>query len=73
MSLEQIRRDMVELVIKPGIPEELIDENTKYYVCLLYTSYSCDCAFDGMTAADMFDENVYDLVLLDIMLPERCV
>ncbi len=32
--------------------------------------YSCDCAFDGMTAADMFDENVYDLVLLDIMLPE---
>ena len=32
--------------------------------------YSCDCAYDGMTAADMFDENVYDLVLLDIMLPE---
>lgn len=32
--------------------------------------YSCDCTFDGMTAADMFDENVYDLVLLDIMLPE---
>ena len=32
VSLEQIRRDMVELVIKPGIPEELIDENTKYYV-----------------------------------------
>ena len=32
VSLEQIRRDMVELVIKPSIPEELIDENTKYYV-----------------------------------------
>ena len=31
-TLEQIRSDMVELVIKPIIPEELLDENTKYYV-----------------------------------------
>ena len=31
-TLEQIRRDMVELVIKPTIPAELLDENTKYYV-----------------------------------------
>ena len=32
VTLEQIRSDMVELVIKPIIPEELLDENTKYYV-----------------------------------------
>ncbi|MBQ9249132.1 MAG: methionine adenosyltransferase, partial [Oscillospiraceae bacterium] len=31
-SLEQIRKDMIELVIKPTVPEELLDENTKYYV-----------------------------------------
>lgn len=31
-TLEQIRRDMVELVIKPTIPAQLLDENTKYYV-----------------------------------------
>jgi len=31
-SLEQIRRDMIELVIKPTVPAELLDENTKYYV-----------------------------------------
>ncbi|NLV16331.1 MAG: response regulator transcription factor [Syntrophomonadaceae bacterium] len=32
--------------------------------------YYCDCAFDGLSAAAMIDENKYDLILLDIMLPE---
>lgn len=32
--------------------------------------YYCECAFDGATAADMVTETPYDLVLLDIMLPE---
>ena len=31
-SLEQIRKDMIELVIRPTIPVELLDENTKIYV-----------------------------------------
>lgn len=29
---EQIRKDMIEQVIRPIIPQELLDENTKYYV-----------------------------------------
>ena len=31
-SLEEIREDMLRLVIRPTIPAELLDENTKYYV-----------------------------------------
>lgn len=32
--------------------------------------YICDCVYDGMKAADALDERVYDLVLLDVMLPQ---
>ncbi|MBR1759536.1 MAG: methionine adenosyltransferase [Lachnospiraceae bacterium] len=32
VELSQIRKDMIELVIKEIIPAELLDENTKYYI-----------------------------------------
>ena len=35
------------------------------------SGYNCDCAFDGEQAADLISKNVYDLILLDIMLPYR--
>ena len=31
-TLEQIRKDMIELVIRPTVPAHLMDENTKIYV-----------------------------------------
>ena len=32
--------------------------------------YLCDCAFSGTQAADLIDATSYDLILLDIMLPD---
>lgn len=32
--------------------------------------YQCVCAFDGNTGADLIEEGTFDLILLDIMLPE---
>lgn len=32
--------------------------------------YTCTCVYDGLTAANLIEENTYDLILLDIMLPE---
>lgn len=32
-------------------------------------NFEYDCAYDGLSAADMIDQNRYDLILLDVMLP----
>lgn len=34
------------------------------------TGYECECVYDGREAADRLEEKRYDLILLDIMLPE---
>ncbi|MCL2839565.1 MAG: response regulator transcription factor [Defluviitaleaceae bacterium] len=40
------------------------------YVNLSEEGYRCTCAFSGHQAADFIEEENYDLILLDIMLPE---
>ena len=32
--------------------------------------YHCTCVFDGLAAADRLEQERYDLILLDVMLPE---
>ena len=37
---------------------------------LTKAGYSCTCAYDGTTAANILEEEHFDLALLDVMLPE---
>lgn len=37
---------------------------------LIRQGYECTCAYDGKEAADELERSIYDLVLLDIMLPK---
>lgn len=37
---------------------------------LLDEGYHCTCAYDGQEAADFIENQIYDLILLDIMLPK---
>ncbi|MBO5610716.1 MAG: response regulator transcription factor [Eubacterium sp.] len=39
-------------------------------VSLTNAGYMCDMAYDGNEAIDKIDSNVYDIILLDIMLPK---
>lgn len=53
----------------------LIVEDEKAIANLIYVNlsdegYRCQCAFDGKTGADLIEQNIYDLILLDILLPE---
>ena len=32
--------------------------------------YACFCAYDGEQAATLLESNLYDLILLDVMLPK---
>lgn len=36
---------------------------------LTKAGYKCTCVYDGIAAADVLENNIFDLVLLDIMLP----
>ena len=37
---------------------------------LTKTGYSCTALYDGKSAADILETHTFDLILLDIMLPE---
>ncbi len=56
------------------MPRVLIIEDEKPISNLIYTTlvqekYECECAFDGGQGANLIEQNNYDLILLDLMLP----
>lgn len=48
--------------------EKSIADMTK--LCLTKNGYICEAVYDGMSAAQRVEEKRYDLILLDIMLPD---
>ena len=59
----------------PALIHVLIVEDEKPIADLIRLSltkegFCCTCAQDGARAADLLERNAYDLILLDVMLPE---
>lgn len=57
---------MIEILI---VEDEIAISNL-IRLSLTKEGYRCTCAFDGVEAADFLEKNQYDLILLDVMLPE---
>lgn len=57
-------------MIKILIVEDEIPISDLIKMSLLSEGYHCTCAYDGKQAADMIEADTFDLILLDIMLPE---
>ena len=57
-------------MIKILIVEDEVPISNLISMSLEKAGYQCECVFDGMEAADKLEEEHYDLVLLDIMLPK---
>lgn len=69
MQTSQTVKDVVN-IMKILIVED--DEAIANLIKINLTAegYRCICAFDGKTGADYIEEGCFDLILLDIMLPE---
>lgn len=59
-------KEMIHILI---VEDELPISNLMK-LSLKRAGYTCLCAYDGATAADMLEKQSFDLVLLDVMLPE---
>ena len=44
--------------------------STLIRMSLKRAGYVCDCAYDGLEALDLLEKKCYDLILLDVMLPQ---
>ncbi len=51
------------------IVEDEIPISDLLKISLSDAGYQCTCAYDGIEAADRIEEQCYDLILLDVMLP----
>lgn len=61
---------MENIMIKILVVEDEASISNLIAVNLRKAGYDVVCVYDGMAAADALDETVYDLILLDVMLPK---
>ena len=57
-------------MIKILIVEDEISISKLMEMSLKRSGYQCDCAYDGEEAVEKISRNIYDLILLDVMLPK---
>ena len=57
-------------MIKILIVEDEISISKMMAMSLKRSGYQCDCAYDGEEAVEKIGRNIYDLILLDVMLPK---
>ena len=57
-------------MIKILIVEDEISISKMIEMSLKRSGYQCDCAYDGEEAVEKIGRNIYDLILLDVMLPK---
>jgi two-component system, OmpR family, alkaline phosphatase synthesis response regulator PhoP len=57
-------------MVKILIVEDEMPISDLIKMSLIGKGYFCECAYDGEQAADKIEQSNYDLILLDIMLPE---
>ena len=57
-------------MIKILIVEDEISISKMMEMSLKRSGYQCDCAYDGEEAVEKIGRNIYDLILLDVMLPK---
>ncbi len=56
-------------MVKILIVEDELPISELLRISLRKAGYVCTCVFDGMAAADAVEQDSYDLILLDVMLP----
>ncbi len=56
---------MIEILIVED--EKPISDLLK--LSLTQNGYHCTCVYDGLAAADIIDKEIFDLILMDVMLP----
>ena len=69
MYLIKIIRQEERHMIRILIVEDEKPISNLIRLSLTKAGYHCTCAYDGNAAVELLDQEIFDLILLDIMLP----